>query len=273
MIITMGCSNDNDENTDYLVSIDTNVESLSSALFGTSWQHSMTVRQGVNPIYSNGITLSFSNKTHNNPASANGHQTYTVGINGHYDERQASWWYIDNEGFYCHYSQLLYALGYTASEVGTIIAGMPLFITGSQIYKHTSSELVIKCPKPSNESDFSLVYFKKVESQENGDDTLNGSSDKTEKPDIGFYDFTATKTSLKVQYKIYNKDEAGVTSAKIYYGTSSNPTSSKTATVNGVLITANISGLKSGTTYYVKCVATGKGGTTTTTTTKCITNY
>lgn len=111
------------------------------------------------------------------------------------------------------------------------------------------------------------------------EDTEGSSNDNTggtttyEKPDIGFYDFTATKTSLKVQYKIYNKDEAGVTSAKIYYGTSSNPSSSKTATISGVLITANISGLKAGTTYYVKCVATGKGGTTTTTTTKCITNY
>lgn len=101
----------------------------------------------------------------------------------------------------------------------------------------------------------------------------SGSSSSYEKPDIGFYDFTATKTSLKVQYKIYNKDESKVTSAKIYYGTSSNPTSSKTATVSGVLITANISGLKAGTTYYVKCVATGKGGATTTTTTRCITNY
>lgn len=100
-----------------------------------------------------------------------------------------------------------------------------------------------------------------------------GGSTTYEKPEIGFYDFTATTKSLKVQYKIYNKDEAKVTSAKIYYGTSSNPTSSKTATVSGVLITANISGLKAGTTYYVKCVATGKGGTTTTKTTKCITNY
>lgn len=62
-------------------------------------------------------------------------------------------------------------------------------------------------------------------------------------------------------------------SAKIHYGTSSNPTSSKTATVSGNLITVNISGLKVGTTYYVKCTANGKGGTTTTTTTKCITNY
>jgi len=94
-----------------------------------------------------------------------------------------------------------------------------------------------------------------------------------EKPDIGFYDFTATKTSLKVQYKIYNKDEAKVSSAKIYYGTSSNPSLSKSATVSGVLITANITGLKAGTVYYVKCVATGKGGTTTSSVTKCITNY
>lgn len=100
-----------------------------------------------------------------------------------------------------------------------------------------------------------------------------GGNTTYEKPDIGFHYFTATTKSLKVQYMIYNKDEAKVTSAKIYYGTSSNPTSSKTATVSGVLITANISGLKAGTTYYVKCVATGKGGTTTTTTTKCITMY
>ena len=90
---------------------------------------------------------------------------------------------------------------------------------------------------------------------------------------IGFSDFTAYQTKLKVVYKIYNKDEAKVTSAKVYYGTSSNPTKSVSATVAGVLITANISGLKKGTTYYVKCVATGKGGTTTTGTTKVITNY
>lgn len=104
-------------------------------------------------------------------------------------------------------------------------------------------------------------------------DNTGGGTTTYEKPYIGFHYFTATTKSLKVQYMIYNKDEAKVTSAKIYYGTSSNPTSSKTATVSGVLITANISGLKAGTTYYVKCVATGKGGTTTTTTTKCITMY
>lgn len=106
-----------------------------------------------------------------------------------------------------------------------------------------------------------------------GGSTGGGSSTSYEKPDIGFNDFTATQTKLKVVYKIYNKDEAKVTSAKVYYGTSSNPSKSVSATVAGVLITANISGLKKGTTYYVKCVATGKGGTTTTGTTKVITNY
>ena len=100
-----------------------------------------------------------------------------------------------------------------------------------------------------------------------------GGSTSYEKPDIAFNDFTAYQTKLKVVYKIYNKDKAKVTSAKVYYGTSSNPTKSVSATVAGVLITANISGLKKGTTYYVKCVATGKGGTTTTETTKVITNY
>lgn len=101
----------------------------------------------------------------------------------------------------------------------------------------------------------------------------NGGSTSYEKPDIAFDDFTAYQTKLKVVYKIYNKDKAKVTSAKVYYGTSSNPTKSVSASVAGVLITANISGLKKGTTYYVKCVATGKGGTTTTGTTKVITNY
>lgn len=101
----------------------------------------------------------------------------------------------------------------------------------------------------------------------------NNNSESYEKPDVGFYDYSATKNSLNIQYKIYNRDEAKVSSAKIYYGTSPNPSSSVNATISGVLIKANISGLKAGTTYYVKCVVTGKGGTTTTSVTKCLTNY
>ena len=94
-----------------------------------------------------------------------------------------------------------------------------------------------------------------------------------EKPDVAYYDFTAYPTKLKVVYKIWNNDKAKVTSAKIYYGTTSNPTKYVSASVSSALITGYISGLTKGTTYYVKCVDTGKGGATTTTTTKLATQY
>ena len=271
-VIVVSCGSNDDKDSVSPVSIDTHVESLSSVLFGTSWQHYKSILDNGLVKSACGITITFSSKLHDNPSSRNGHQTYTVGVNGFYDEKQASWWYIDDtDGFYCHFSQILYAMGYTAFEVGGITALIPL-CGSAQIYKQTSSELVIKHSTSYGDT---MIYFKRVEDPSNSGDSSDdsGSSSTTEKPDIGFYDFTATKTSLKVQYQIYNKAEAGVTSAKIYYGTSSNPTSSKTATVSGTMITSTISGLKAGTTYYVKCSATGKGGTTTTSTTKCITNY
>ena len=102
-----------------------------------------------------------------------------------------------------------------------------------------------------------------------GDPKTNGAYSTA----IGFYDFTATKTSVTVTYKIYNKDEAKVSDAKIYYGTTSDPTRGKSATVTGSLIKATISGLKAGTTYYVKCQATGASGTTTSETSRVITAY
>jgi len=101
----------------------------------------------------------------------------------------------------------------------------------------------------------------------------SSSSTTYEKPDVSYHTNTSYQTKLKVVFKIWNNDKAKVSSAKVYYGTSSNPTSSVSASVAGVLITANISNLKKGTTYYVKCQATGKGGTTTTETVKLMTDY
>ena len=114
-----------------------------------------------------------------------------------------------------------------------------------------------------------------IKNNENTGGSSGGSSSSTtyEKPDVAYHDFTAYQTRLKVVYKIWNNDKAKVTSAKIYYGTTSNPTKYVSASVSSALITGNISGLKKGTTYYVKCVATGKGGTTTTSTTKLATSY
>lgn len=100
----------------------------------------------------------------------------------------------------------------------------------------------------------------------------SGGSTSYEKPDIALEDYTTYPTKIKVNYRIYNQDKAKVTSAKVYYGTSS-PSKSTSATVAGTLITTYISGLKKGTTYYVKCIATGKGGSTTSETTRIITDF
>lgn len=102
--------------------------------------------------------------------------------------------------------------------------------------------------------------------------TGGGSSTTYEKPEIGLEDYTCYTTSITVKYRIYNQDKAKVTSAKGYYGTSS-ASQSVSASVAGSLITIRITGLKKGTSYYVKCSATGKGGTTTSSSTKLITDY
>lgn len=248
--------------------IDDNVKSLSSKLFNTSWTYQYSEFYNkengryshTNSDFANKFTFTFSNEVFSN-------NEYKLIVNGNSDA--ACWWHIDEDG-----------VDYSATDYGYRIANMTATDVGGwsacggcifdgYISTQTNSKLILK--------DFYTDGIKYVQhiytASSNSEGGTGGGSTTYEKPDVGFYDFTATKTSLKVQYKIYNNDKADVTSAKIYYGTSSNPSSSKTATISGTLITANISGLKAGTEYYVKCVATGKGGTTTTTTTKCITNY
>lgn len=113
------------------------------------------------------------------------------------------------------------------------------------------------------------------DSGENSGHNPSGEVDNSsyEKPVIGFDSFSATKTSLTVKFRIYNKDKAGITSSTIYYGRTSNPSQSVSTSILGVFVTATISGLSKGTEYWVKCKVTGKGGTTTSDVAKCITNY
>ena len=168
----------------------------------------------------------------------------------------SGWWWIDGEMIRCQWD---------TGDPKTNGAYSTAFGFGhSRVGKMTDSELVMVA-----DYDTYSNYFYYVSTSGSGADP----GSPAEKPDIGFYDFTATKTSVTVTYKIYNKDEAKVSDAKIYYGTSSNPTTGKNASVNGTLIKATISGLKAGTTYYVKCRATGAGGTTTSETSRVITTY
>lgn len=255
ILFTYGCESDNnlDDSSDSSINgseskIDSEVEKLSRELFGTSWMHYKTVFSGRTNL-SNGRIFTFTDEV----AGKNLYKYSFDGIEG------AGLWVVDQNGIYISAPANIHYL--TASEVGRITA--ECCISDGTIIKHTNSELVIQ-------GESTTIYF--INTQE-PDNNGSGGSSGAEKPDIGFYDFTATQSSLKVQYKIYNKDEAGVSSAKIYYGTNSNLSNYKEADVSGVMITANITGLKAGTTYYVKCKAIGKGGTMTTSTTKVITNY
>lgn len=98
-----------------------------------------------------------------------------------------------------------------------------------------------------------------------------GGATNYERPEIGLVDYTCYSTRITVKYRIYNQSEAQVSSAKVYYGTSTT-NNSVTASVSGSLITANISGLQRNTSYYIKCTATGPGGSTTSEPTRIMTS-
>lgn len=152
------------------------------------------------------------------------------------------------------------------------------------IFKMTDTELVIG--DSTHEIYLEKMVYDEFESVNNGGNNDNsgnnnnggnngsgnsgGDNPSYETPDIGFYDYTAYPTRLKVQFEIYNQDKARVTSATGFYGTSS-ASNSTSASVSGRIITLNISGLSSGTKYKVKVKATGAGGTSTSETVTCMT--
>ncbi len=177
-------------------------------------------------------------------------------------------WYVDEEGlsFYVDW----YKFGYTARETGGIAYNLGVY--GCSIHSKTSSDLVLKSVNywDGEYIGYDLYYFTAGDSGSDDSGGNSGGGSSTEDaPEIGFYDYTATKTSLKIQYRIYDGD---VSSAKVYYGTSS-PSKSVSATVSGKMITARISGLTAGTDYYIKCTAKGSGGSTTSETVRCMTNF
>lgn len=142
--------------------------------------------------------------------------------------------------------------------------------TSSIIEELTSTKLVL-CQYYNGKLGGKQIY-RRVYGYDPANPGNDGPDTAVEKPEIGLEDFSSTTSSITLKYRIYNQDVAKVSSAKGYYGTSS-PSTSVSATIAGSLITIRINSLKRGTYYYVKCSATGKGGTTTSETTKLSTLY
>lgn len=121
----------------------------------------------------------------------------------------------------------------------------------SEIYKLTSSELVTG-------TDVKWHYFVKVSSYTGGG---SGGPSADYAPSFRDFSYTYTSNSITVQFLTEGNN---TTSATVYYGMSTSPSTSVSTSVSGGhIISARITGLSKATKYYVKCVATNSYGSTT----------
>ena len=179
----------------------------------------------------------------------------------------AGYWWIYDDG-----TLVIHSGYYTIGSIPAVEYGLfSRFFPGQgKIEQCTTDKLVLSTDYGNgiyHKYTFRRVYGY---SPDYGDNSGGNDSDY-EKPEIGLEDYTCTATSITAKFRIYNQSEAKVTSAKGYIGTSS-PSKAVSATVSGSLITIRFTSLIKGTTYYIKCSATGKGGTTTSETIKLVTN-
>lgn len=239
-------TNNNDQNS---ITISEEVMNLSAPLFGTSWKLNKFVRDDGRIDYSWPIncTITFSNEPYNT-------DIYRLWVNGGKDPNDYCWWYVNRSGISYNVAHYGESQGLSYITIGAWISGGGS-MHDARIVRRNSSELVIT----NNNGD--TIYFTSISSPGGG----NASS----APEIGYYDFTSTKNSITVQYRIFSGD---VSSAYIYYGENT-PKSAIKATISGKMIQATIKGLSSGTKYYVKCVASGSGGSTESDITPCMTLY
>lgn len=255
----VACSSDEEKENEYEESVTD--AALEQKFLGTSWKlvKRIVVRNGqkfdYEDEYLNSI-ITFSSIEYGvyNGVAMTANAIY---LNG----EKAGWWYISGGQIIVQW--------YTgdAHNEGYLLSTFCFFNYNKYLIEHTSSRVTYRDEKGNT------WYYTACDTPLIDVPGNNTPGTSYEKPDIDYYDYTAYQTKMKVMYKIHNQDKAKVTSAKIYYGTSSNPTKAVTATISGALITATISGLTKDTKYYIKCSATGKGGTTTTSTTRLGTIY
>lgn len=133
----------------------------------------------------------------------------------------------------------------------------------------TDNKLVTSSDVEGDVTEYRRVSYKEGSILDgNGSGADNGSSSGGEPPYVTSFDFTATKSSITVKFMCNERP----TSATVKYGTSS-PNKTASSSITGKQVSATVTGLKSGTTYYFKCTVKNSYGSSTSDTFYAITNY
>lgn len=220
----------------------------SSALYmklaDTTWklissQTPSTDYLAVNPQY-RGETITFSSEPYQGWS-----RLYCSAFNGY-----LSWSVVDDQ-----------TNTISISNMGTMdsfdVGRMSVFGTGEKYVSFSGTRMTLSSVEYS-----SVQIYEQVSGGGSGN---TGGDSQNETPDVDFYDYTQIGSSkVKVDFIIYNKDEAGVTSATIKYGTTSAASSSVTTSLSGKHATATINGLSANRDYYVKCQVKTRNGSYTT---------
>ena len=140
--IITGGNNDNIKDN---YTVDSNIASLSSELFNTSWTYIRT-----NHYESNGSFLHSSygpsiNRTYTFTDDIYSDNRYVLLVNG---LSGSTYWYIDNYGLRCYAIGYAYDTDMSSSDIGGwVVSGGN--ISSGKITKHTRSELIIKVDQGS----------------------------------------------------------------------------------------------------------------------------
>lgn len=125
---------------------------------------------------------------------------------------------------------------------------LAIFGLAEEIVKLTDTEMIIG-------TSVSRYYYTKQKYKSGND----GGGSSNDVPYVTGFDYTATKTSIKVSFRVNSRP----TSASIYYGENSANKSAGSPTIVGTTVTATVNGLKSGTKYYFKCTVKNSKGSST----------
>lgn len=237
------CGDDNDDDEPDSATSKLDFYDIEKKLLNTSWK--LTYRHNQNSN-SKGIgdILTFSSESYGNYRGVNysNPSIFSIYING---EKMGAW---------CGSADNRLSITYAPWDASTMGGCSAIYGIGPYLKSITSTQLIFE----DDEYNQKWIYSSVANNGNNGGSGNSDNNSDLEKPDIYYSDFTPGTTTLKVVFKISNKDRTKVTSAKGYCGSKS---------VNGSIgsgtITFNFSGLSRGTKYTVYCTADSPGGSTT----------